>query len=260
MLHAYAINEHEANKKIDMTNELIALSIVCLAALIHASFQLSISTLTLMSGHTIGRGRSHMRLVSLLGSFTAGAATMTTLLICTIGLTISYLTVSIAVPPVLWAAACGLLFGVGIAVWMFYYRKGKGTVLWLPRPTSEFLAERSKKTKNTGEAFALGLASVFGELLFIIAPLLTSVLVLLPLEPDWQLLGILLYVAISMSSLLLVALLVSGGHKLSRIQRWRETNKNFLQFASGTALFILGFYLYVNEVLILPAATTGGIS
>ncbi len=241
-----------------MTNELIALSIVCLAALIHASFQLSISTLTLMSGHTIGRGRSHHRLLSLLGGFTAGAATMTTLLICTLGLTLTHLTLTSAVPPVLWAAACGLLFGVGIAVWMFYYKRGKGTVLWLPRPTSEFLTERSKKTKNTGEAFALGLASVFGELLFIIAPLFAATLVLLPLPSDYQLLGILLYVAISMSSLLLVALLVSGGHKLSHIQRWREKNKNFLQFVSGTALFILGFYLYVNEVLVLPAATTGG--
>lgn len=243
-----------------MTNELIALSIVCLAALIHASFQLSISTLTLMSGHTIGRGRSHMRLLSLLGGFTAGAATMTTLLICTLSLAVLYLTSSDTVPPVLWAAACGLLFGVGIAVWLFYYKQGKGTVLWLPRPTSEFLAERSKKTKNTGEAFALGLASVFGELLFIIAPLITAALVLFPLSSDYQLLGILLYVAISMSSLLLVALLVSGGHKLSHIQRWREANKSFLQFASGTALFVLGFYLYVNEVLIVPAATTGGIS
>lgn len=243
-----------------MTNELIALSIVCLAALIHASFQLSISTLTLMSGHTIGRGRSHTRLVSLLGGFTAGAATMTTLLVCTLAFTFAHLTTSHVVPPVLWAAACGLLFGVGIAVWMFYYRHGKGTILWLPRPTSEFLAARSKKTKNTGEAFALGLASVFGELLFIIAPLVTATLVLLPLSSDYQLLGTLLYVGISMSSLLLVALLVSGGHKLSHIQRWRETNKNFLQFAAGTALFVLGFYLYVNEVLVLPAATTGGIS
>lgn len=238
--------------------DIVALSIVCLAALIHASFQLSISTLTLMSGHTIGRGRSHARLLSLLGGFTSGAATMTTLLVCTFGVALSAATTTATVPPVLWAATCGLLFGVGVAVWLFYYRKGKGTVLWLPRPTSEFLAQRSKKTTNTGEAFALGLASVFGELLFIIAPLVASVLVLLPLSSTLQLLGIALYVSISMSSLLIVALLVSGGHKLSHIQRWRENNKNFLQFVSGTALFVLGFYLYVNEVLIMPVATTGG--
>ena len=237
--------------------DIIALSIVCLAALIHASFQLSISTLTLMSGHSLGHGRSHMRLVSLLSGFTAGAATMTTLLVCTLGLLLSYLVSPGQVPPVLWAASCGMLFGVGLAVWLFYYRKGKGTMLWLPRQTADFLAGRSKKTKNTGEAFALGLASVFGELLFIAAPLLVSVLIMLPLAPSVQLLGILLYVCISMSSLLIVATLVSGGHKLSEIQRWREANKTFLQFTAGSALFVLGFYLYVNEVLTIPLAAGG---
>ena len=61
--------------------DIVALSIVCLAALIHASFQLSISTLTLMSGHALGRGQSHTRLVSLLGGFTAGAAGISAALI-----------------------------------------------------------------------------------------------------------------------------------------------------------------------------------
>lgn len=237
--------------------EIVALSIVCLAALIHASFQLSISTLTLMSGHALGRGQSHTRLVSLLGGFTAGAATMTILLLCTIGLWLGYIVTTPTIPSVLWATACGLLFGVGMAVWLFYYRRARGTMLWLPRPTAEFLAERSKRTKNTGEAFALGLASVFGELLFVIAPIFVSVLVILPLSSDKQLLAIILYVVISMFSLLAVAVLVSGGHKLSDIQRWRETNKNFLQFAAGTALFVLGFYLYVNEVLVTPLAAGG---
>lgn len=260
MLHAYAINKREGYSKQTYMTDIIALSIVCLAALIHASFQLSISTLTLMSGHALGSGRSHTRLVSLLGGFTAGAATMTTLLICTLGFLLQYFLAGEHVPQVVWAAACGLLFGVGVAVWLFYYRRGKGTILWLPRQTAEFLTERSKKTRNTGEAFALGLASVFGELLFISAPLLVSVLVLLPLSPDLQLLGIALYVGISLLSLLTVAILVSGGHKLSTIQRWREANKTFLQFAAGSALFILGFYLYVNEVLVTPVMTSGGIS
>ncbi len=230
-------------------------SIICLAALIHASFQLSISTLTIMSGHTLGKQRSHNRLMALLGGFSLGALTMTVLLLCTLGLILTYLLDGYAqVPQVAWAVTCGLLFGVGVAVWLFYYKKGKGTMLWLPRPTAEFLAERSRKTKNTGEAFALGLTSVFGELLFIAAPLLATVLIVLPLSYGQQALGILLYTAISMSSLLIVAALVSGGHKLSKIQHWRENNKNFLQFAAGTAMFVLGFYLYVNKVILTPLA------
>ena len=38
---------------------------IALAATIHASFQLSISTLTLMSGHSLGTQQSHQKLVSL---------------------------------------------------------------------------------------------------------------------------------------------------------------------------------------------------
>ncbi len=238
--------------------DIIAISIVCLAALIHASFQLSISTLTLMSGHTLGFGRSHARLVSLLGGFGFGAAAMTTLLICTLGFALQQI-VGTTVPPVVWAATCGMLFGVGLAVWLFYYRKDRGTLLWIPRRTADFLAERSKRTRNTAEAFALGLASVLGELLFIIAPLSVAVLTILPLDPMLQLICILLYIALSVSSLGIVALLVSGGHRLSGIQKWRETNKQFLQFSAGSALFVLGFYLYVNQVLVLPLAA-GGVS
>lgn len=231
--------------------DIIALSIVCLAALIHASFQLSISTLTLMSGHTIGFGRSHTRLLSLLGGFNFGALTMTTLLICTLGFWLQQF-FGATVPPVVWAAVCGMLFGIGLAVWLFYYRKGSGTLLWVPRRTAEFLATRSKRTKNTGEAFALGMGSVFGELLFIIAPLSVATLTILPLDPALQLAAILLYVGLSTSSLVVVTTLVSGGHRLSSIQKWREANKQFLQFSAGTALFVLGFYLYVNQVLIMP--------
>lgn len=238
--------------------DIIALSIVCLAALIHASFQLSISTLTLMSGHTLGFGRSHTRLLSLLGGFNFGTITMTLLLLCTLGYVLQQV-MGASVPPVVWAAVCGMLFGVGLAVWLFYYRKDRGTTLWVPRHTADFLARRSKHTRNTAEAFALGLMSVLGELLFIIAPLSVVVLIILPLDPALQLLCITLYVLISASSLIVITVLVSGGHRLSSIQKWRETNKHFLQFSAGSALFVLGFYLYVNQVLVLPVAAGGAL-
>ena len=47
----------------------------------------------------------------------------------------------------------------------------------------------------------------------------------------------------------MVTLMVGGGKKLSRIQKWREQNKRFIQFAAGSALFVLGFFIYANEVV-----------
>ena len=54
---------------------------IALAATIHASFQLSISTLTLMSGHSLGTQQSHQKLVSLVISFVLGVIFMTFLLL-----------------------------------------------------------------------------------------------------------------------------------------------------------------------------------
>lgn len=237
---------------------LISFSIVGLAALIHASFQLSISTFTLMSGHALGHKKSQEHLTHLTTGFVLGAGAMTLLLLVAFCYGVDYMSRGGQVPPLFWAAGCGLLVGIGVAVWMFYYRPTKGTVLWLPRRTANYLADRCKKTSNPGEAFGLGLASVFGELLFIMAPLLVSAFVITTLAGNMQIVAIILYTVVSLSSLLVVAALVGSGHKLSAIQKWRESNKHFLQFAAGSGLLILGFYLYVNEVLALPLAMGAG--
>ena len=65
----------------------------------------------------------------------------------------------------------------------------------------------------------------------------------------WQLVGIGLYTVISLSSLGIIYALIGSGHRISHIQRWREDNKRFLQFVGGGGLIVLGFYVYVDQVL-----------
>jgi hypothetical protein len=234
-----------------------SLAIVAFAALIHASFQLSVSMLTLLSGHAIGAKTAHVKLLRLTGGFLLGVALMTMLLISFICFALQS-SFGNHVPYLVWAIACGLLLGLGIAVWSFYYRKEKGTSLWLPRGLARYLGERAKATKQSGEAFGLGLSSVIAELIFIFAPMVISGLVLIQLEPMGQLLGIGLYTLISLLSLLIVNGLIGSGHRLSRIQKWREDNKRFLQFASGSGLLILGFYVYVEQVVTATTLARGG--
>jgi hypothetical protein len=121
------------------------------------------------------------------------------------------------------------------------------------------LNDRSKATKDSAEAFNLGLASVLAELLFIIAPIVISALVLIQSPPTLQLAGILLYIILSLSPLFIVWALIGSGHKISRIQKWREDNKRFLQFAAGSSLFILGFYVYVDQVVMASTLAHGGL-
>lgn len=231
-------------------NILISLGIVALAALIHASFQLGVSVLTLLSGHSLSRKRSQFRVFRLTTSFVAGVATTSLLLLSTFALFLGYIT-NDDNHVLLWSIISGLLIGVGIAVWVFYYRPGKGTRLWIPRSIASFLTDRTKTTKRSAEAFSLGVTSVLGELPFLIAPLAVSAYALIHLPVTWQVTGIALYILISLSSLGIVWMLVGGGHKLSTIQAWREKHKLFLQFIAAAGLLILGTYTYVNEALVL---------
>lgn len=236
-----------------------AFIIIFVAALIHASFQLSVSVLTLLSGHAIGQKRSHAKLLRLMGGYLGGVATMTLLVLSFLALVILNLTQHMAtVPLAAWVGVCGLLLGLGVAVWAFYYRSGRGTALWLPRELSAHLSDRTKATKRSAEAFSLGLTSVIAELLFIVVPMLVAALVLVQLAPFWQLLGLTVYTLVSMTSLLTVSALVGGGNSLGRIQKWRETNKSFLQFAGGAGLIVLGFYLYVDQITAVAAAAGYG--
>lgn len=233
-------------------------AILLLAAAIHASFQLSISVLTLLSGHALGRKSAKHRLVKLVGGFIFGAGTMTVLMLSTLALILTA-SLSDGIPSILWAAACGGALGVGLCVWLFYYHGDKGTSLWIPRSFAEFLTDRCKHSKNTAEAFGLGLTSVFAEFLFVLAPLALTALVLIGLPRDLQLLGVITYAVVSILPLIIVGVLVNSGHKLSRIQRWREHNKRFLQFAAGSGLLILGAYVYVEQVVNVTV-TLGGAS
>jgi hypothetical protein len=234
---------------------LSSLLVVAFAGLIHSSLQLSTSVLTTLSGHAIGSKKSHARTLRLTSSFVFGAGLMTVLLLATTAYVLLQF-YGMATPQYVWAIAAGLVFGVGIAVWLFYYRKGQGTTLWIPRLLATYLADRAKATKLSAEAFGLGLMSVLGELLFIIGPMIIAALVIINLPVGWQLVGLLIYIVISLLSLGIVWMLVGSGHSLSRIQKWRETNKGFLQFAAGSGLIILGFFIYVQQVI---TATVGGL-
>ena len=230
---------------------LSSFAIIAFSALIHASFQLSISVLTLVSGHSLGRKTSHKRVLSLMSSLIIGIGITTLLLLATVTYSFSLVVwESINAERLIGAIVCGLLIGLGLATWIFYYQKGAGTTLWLPRSMAEFLSSRAKSTRSKTESFGLGMVSVISELVFIVAPIAAAAMTiaLLP-SPSLQATGVIFYLTISLLPLFIIFLAVGGGKKLSRIQGWRERNKGFLQFVSGGSLLILAAFLFVDRVL-----------
>ena len=231
-----------------MNDTLILLSIVGLAALIHSSFQLGVSMLTLLSGHSLSIKRSEFRIFRLTSSFIFGSSVMTILLLSVFTLFLAH----VGSPEnhiLIWTVLAGLLIGVGFAVWFTYYRSEPGTSLWIPRSLASFISDRTKKTRRSAESFSLGMSSVIGEILFLVAPLAASAYAIVNLPSDWQLIGFVVYAIVSMLSLLIVWTLVAFGYNLSQIQKWRETYKSFLQYSAAAGLIILGAFMYVNEAV-----------
>ena len=225
-----------------------SLAIITLSAIIHASFQLSVSVLTLLSGQSLGKKQTNIKLMRRTTSFVIGASIMTLLLLSSTS-TLLLGIFGYNTPQIVWSIVCGLSVGVAVSIWLFYYKHEKGTTIWIPRGIANYLNQRTKLTDSSAEAFGLGLSSVIAEILFIIAPLLMSALVLVQLSPEWQLLGLFVYVIVSMLPLIFVWSLVGGGHSLGKIQKWREDNKHFLQFIAGAGLVVLAGFVYVNEIL-----------
>jgi hypothetical protein len=234
--------------KMNTIDPIISLAILLFAALIHAFFQLSISVLTLLSGHSLGRKTAHRRLVNLSTAFITGAAAMTFLLLSAFAWVFDKPQIELLLPA-LWTITSGAAIGVGISVWLFYNRKNQGTSLWIPRPFARFLHDRAKHGQNVAEAFGLGMTSVFGEIIFVFAPLSIAALIIIQTDVQLQLLSALVYTGVSILPLLIVGVMICRGHKLSHIQRWRESNKRFIQFSAGFGLVIIGLYIFVEQVL-----------
>jgi cytochrome c biogenesis protein CcdA len=222
-------------------NTLNILVVVGALALLHGSFQLGVSVLSLLSGHALGRKTSHQRVMRLGAWYILGAFATISVIILAIAYKYSALNVS---DDVLWPAATAFSVLVGILVLLFYYKK-RSKLLWLPAPIAEYLLNRTKKTKSGVEAAALGIMTVVAELPFILAPMLLTVLVLCQHTQSFALLAYTLYALVACLPLLVVLALIGGGHKVSRIQKWRDHNKGFLQFVSGAGLIVLAVYAFV---------------
>lgn len=220
-----------------------ALVVLAGAVFVHASFQLGVSVLTLLSSHTIGRRLSGTRLLGLSFWYIGGVFAVTGLLLLGVMAAMRQLaandtqlasTLTLVVLPL-----------VSLLVVLFYYRRGRGTQLWLPRSAAKYITDRAKKTKSGTEAFALGATTAFAELPFSIAPLTLAAFIFQSLVSEyWFSLGLLYTVAVTLP-LLFVSLYLSSGHKISSVQRWREQAKSFLRWTSAAALLLLAVYVAV---------------
>ena len=190
-------------------NTLTAFSVIALAALIHASFQLGVSMITLLSGHSAGKKLESKRTLRLVGAFFAGTLVMTALIVSTLTYIVGVLFPH-SIPELAWGVLAGAMAIIGIAVWIFYYRRGPGTLLWVPRGLAKFLSRRIHATRISAEAFSLGLTSVVTEILFIVTPAMAAALAVISLPTSEQLYGAALYVGVASLGMLFVTAFIGS--------------------------------------------------
>ena len=221
------------------------MALLLMTAAIHACYQVSLSVLTLLSNHTLGAGRSNNRLLGLGLSYIAGVASTTLVLLVALLYVCS--TIGFGQAALWWAVVSSIAITTGLYAVAMHFKSGPGTVLrWLPRSVASYLHDRSKKTKQAVEAFALGVITALAELPLSFAPLLIIAMLVATILPSQSLNWLFVYVFVITLPLIILLGLVGGGTKLSVLQRWREENKNFLQFVAGSGLVLVGLLAFAT--------------
>lgn len=226
---------------------LVPFGVVVLAALIQASMQLNLGTLLLLYHASLGK---HVKRKTrhLVDTYITGVAVLVILMLSTLIFVLDrYFGGALYVEEVV--IVITMMVAVAVLIWMFYYRSGRSTELWLPRSVARFIDRRAKLTDSNVEAFSLGTLTSLAEMPFTLILLIVTANSVLTLPALEQLIAVLLYAAITIVPLIVFRLAIKRGQNVVSIQRWRIKHKNFLRFLTGIGFIVLGFFVFAFEVI-----------
>lgn len=224
----------------------IPVSTILLAALVHATLQISLGCLLLLYHASKGK---HVRKKTrhLVGSYISGIGIMSFLGVCAMCYVVTNL----------WHGPLGkewLLIIVGIlsiltfGMWLFYYRWGKGSELWIPRVVANFIDRRAKATANNTEAFSLGILTCFAELPFSLILFVVAANSVLELPGYLQLLLVACYSLLTVLPMLIMCFAFKKGRTVVEVQKWRVKHKNFLRIIAGVGFLVLAIFIFSFQV------------
>lgn len=144
-----------------------------------------------------------------------------------------------------WTIA-GILIALGIISFFFYYRRGSGTKLFIPRRYATALDLSARSAKNRSDAFMLGALSGTCELVFTLPLYLVTCVEIMKMDAagfSSNLLTI-IYILTPVIPLFFIRWKFQSGHNLADVQRSREHDKNFTRL-------ILSFCYITIAILII---------
>lgn len=225
----------------------VPFSEVFLAAAIHATLQLNLGALLLLYHASLGK-HVKKKTRNLVDSYISGIGMLVFLILATFAFVLDRYFEKPLYPEEL-VIVVGMLVALAIAIWMFYYRRGRSTELWLPRSVARFIDQRAKTTSNNTEAFSLGVLTSLAEMPFTLVLFVVAANSLLELPPLYQILAVAGYTIITILPLVFFRLAIRRGQTVVDIQRWRVKHKNFFRIITGVGFITLACFLFTFEVL-----------
>ena len=224
----------------------IPVSTIILAALVHAALQISLGCLLLLYHASKGKHIAK-KTRGLVTSYVLGIGILSFLCVCAV----CYLILHIWHGPLgtEWLAIIvGILLLVTLLMWLFYYRWGKGSELWIPRVIARFIDGRAKSTNNKIEAFSLGALTCFAELPFSLILFVVAANSVLELPTAIQVLMVVVYALITIIPATIMCCCLRTGKTVVDVQRWRVKHKNFFCILTGVGFLVLAIFIFAFQV------------
>lgn len=224
-----------------------ALGVIILAAIAHASLQMNLGSLLLLYHESLSK-HIKKRTKFLVSNYIFGVFFLIVMSLAATTYFI-YLVFDGRLTTICLAVLVGVLVALTLCIWLFYYRSGRSTELWLPKPIARYITRRAKQTDSNIEAFALGLLASFAETPFVIVLFLVAADSFLKLSTWLQITMFFIYTIVAILPLLFLRVAVRHGRTVVEIQKWRLQNKNFLKILSGVLFITLAVFLTAFRIL-----------
>ena len=221
---------------------LISVGILILSALILASLQLTPAIFTYFYHYASGK-KSKKTADDLAISFILGTETFNTiifLLLYSVYFSLFYSLGEIKLGVFPWIMA-GIFLALAFVSFFFYYRKSRGTELYLSRKLAKNLIIRAKNVKTRSDAFLLGCFSGTTELLFSLPLFIIVIMVTNVVNYAPRTILLLLFIFSVSIPLFSYSYMYQRGHNFAEITRRRIKNKPFFRFVIPLAYLLLVF-------------------
>lgn len=226
--------------------------IAILATLIMVSLQLTPGVFALFSHYAFGKF-SKPKAADFILFFIIGAETITACLFMSIFFLIGiFMFDNLDFNHIFYWIFAGIFIGLGIASLFFYFRRGKGTKLFIPRKYAKALDFSAQSVKSRSDAFLLGALSGVCELFFTLPLYIVASVAILKINLSGlpgNLFAILLVLA-PIIPLFAYYGYYRTGHNLADLEKHRIKSKLFIRLILCVSYFLIAA-LIISERIFL---------